>query len=69
MDKDKNIIRNRIFGINPMCSLSCDEIKKCLGFQMVGERACDSSLVPGLENGKICKYVNEKFRKEFAMTY
>lgn len=53
----EHTVLGRIKGINPLCSLSQPEIKKCNGYVMIGIRACDSRYVP--DNNKvfkICKY-------------
>jgi hypothetical protein len=53
----KHTLYDRINGINHNCSLTKEEIKKCYGYVMIGDRACDSRHVYGNKcNIRICKY-------------
>lgn len=67
---EKHTKGERLNGINRVCVKESTDIKRCLGFGMVGDRACDTRHVPG-HNYKnsfiLCKYhkdhVNNSHRK------
>ena len=50
-------LEDRINGVSKYCSI---DAKKCLGYAMLGDRACDTSYIPGFNKDSdvqiLCKY-------------
>lgn len=53
----------RMNGICRVCTLNTKQIKKCYGYGMIGDRACDSRHIPDYQDGDkfiLCKYIEQK---------